>query len=68
MDAQQQRTGMPPPRPPGGGGGGGDFTPILTVLFAFVAIFLMVISTNFTFLLCRLQNFVISLCSSVDIC
>lgn len=54
MDAQQQRTGMPPPRPPGGGGGG-DFTPILTVLFAFVAIFLMVISTNFTFLLYRFK-------------
>lgn len=46
MDAQQQQRqqGVPQrPRPgAGGGGGGGDFTPILTVLVAFIAIFALV--------------------------
>ncbi|KAK4376599.1 hypothetical protein RND71_002895 [Anisodus tanguticus] len=49
MDAQQQQRqqGPPPQRPRpgtgGDGGGGGNFTPILTVLVAFIAIFALVV-------------------------
>lgn len=46
MDAQQQQRQQGAPQIPrpgaGAGAGGGDFTPILTVLVSFIAIFVLV--------------------------
>ncbi|KAM3203390.1 erlin-2-B [Capsicum annuum] len=48
MDAQQQQRQQGIPNRPrhGGDGGGGDFTPILTVLVAFIAIFALVVAPS----------------------
>lgn len=60
MDAQQQQRHQAiPQRPrPGGDGAGGDFTPILTVLVAFIAIFALVnkfLSLKYQYTGCKLS-------------